>query len=135
MANANFIGIVGHICREPEMRTTPKGTSVCNCSIAYNNPRGKDDDTIFFGLTIWGRTGEAFAEYVHKGDCVLVLGEFKIDRWKKEGQERENPAINVDKWNFMGAPKGNSESAPAPRSDAALQQSYKGDDDDAFWPE
>jgi single-strand DNA-binding protein len=127
MPNYCQITTVGHITKDPELRTTANGTSVCNSGIAYNNPMKKRDGegAVFFGVTLWGKQAESFADKVTKGSCVLVTGDFDMNKWKtRDGEEREQPQITATKWNFMGEP-------PARNANAQNQEDYDRDREDA----
>ena len=39
MANGNSITITGNLTRDPELRSLPSGTSVCNLRVAVNSRR------------------------------------------------------------------------------------------------
>ena len=70
MANINRVVLVGNLTRDPELRQTPSGTSVCGLRIAVNTRR-KDGATgqwtekpNYFDVTVWGQQGENCAQYL-----------------------------------------------------------------------
>src|SRR6266536_2322874 len=72
-SNINRVVLVGNLTRDPELRTTPSGTSVCKLRIAVNT-RIKDNSTgqwtdkpNYFDVTVWGNQGESCAQYLAKG--------------------------------------------------------------------
>jgi single-strand DNA-binding protein len=76
----NYITLSGNLTRDPELRSTPSGTSVCSLGLA-NNTRRKDsatgewvDKPNFFNLTVWGGMGEWVATNLVKGDPCTVSG-------------------------------------------------------------
>lgn len=74
------ITLVGNLGNDPELRTTPNGTPVCNFSLAVNkqwtNRDGEQSEkTVWFRVTVWQRQAETVARYLHKGSRVLVVGE------------------------------------------------------------
>ena len=80
MANINRVVLVGNLTRDPELRHTPSGTSVCKLRIAVNT-RIKDPSTSqwtdkpnYFDVTVWGNQGESCAQYLAKGRPVAVDG-------------------------------------------------------------
>ncbi|MEZ4678220.1 MAG: single-stranded DNA-binding protein [Caldilineaceae bacterium] len=74
------ITIIGNVGNEPEMRYTPSGTPVCNFNVAVNrswrNAEGEQQQkTTWFRIQAWQRQAEICAEYVKKGDRILVVSE------------------------------------------------------------
>lgn len=88
---------VGNLTRDPEARTTGSGKQVTNFSIAVNNRRGGQDETIYLKVETWGRTAEIAEQYLRKGSEVLVEGRLKIDEYTtREGEKRRDPVIVAD---------------------------------------
>lgn len=90
------ITIVGNLIADPEIRFTPSGKAVANCTIAVNN-RTKNDagewedgDPDFYNVTIWDRDGaEHVADSLSKGMRVIVQGDYKSRRYEtKDGDKR-----------------------------------------------
>ena len=76
--------IVGYIGTDPEMRYTPAGQAVTNFSIAanrqYTSSGGEQvKETIWFRVSVWGKTAENCNQYLHKGSLVLVEGRLVCD--------------------------------------------------------
>ena len=63
MNNLNSILIEGNMVRDPQYRTTPKGTPVCNFSLASNRyfrqENGYEKEVSFFDVETWARKGAA----------------------------------------------------------------------------
>ena len=107
MGNVNKVFLMGNLTREPELRSTPNGASVCEFGMATNRTyKTKDgqqhDDTCFVDVTMWGRRGEVVAEYFHKGDPIFVEGRLKLDQWEKDGQKRSKLTVTLDDFQFVG---------------------------------
>ena len=89
MNNLNSILIEGNLTRDPVLSETPKGTSVCNMSVASNRFYKQEDElqkeVSFFDVEAWARLGEVCAENLQKGRGVRVVGRLKQDRWTDEG--------------------------------------------------
>ena len=70
--NINRVVLTGNLTRDPELRSTPSGTSVCSLRVACNTRR-KDasgewvDKPNYFDVTVWGAQGENCAQYLSKG--------------------------------------------------------------------
>lgn len=100
--------IAGNLTRDPELRTTTTGRSVCSFTVAVNRPRrdasgSQTDDTMFVNCSAWGSTGETINKYLHKGDAILVSGRLRQEEWEgRDGQKHVNIVIDVDDFNFIG---------------------------------
>jgi single-strand DNA-binding protein len=76
--------IVGNLGRDPEMRYTPSGQAVTNLNVAtnrqYTDSNGQPvKETIWFRVSVWGRTAETCSQYLRKGSKVLVEGRLVPD--------------------------------------------------------
>lgn len=69
------ITIAGNITRDAEVKSLQDG-SVTTFSVAVNKKVKGQDVTTFFDVSLWGRRGEALAQYLTKGGKVTVAGEF-----------------------------------------------------------
>ena len=112
MPNLNKVTIMGHLCRDAEMRYTNGGDPVTNLTVAVNRDYG--DDTDFFDVTIWNQGNYKLAEYRakdKKGDLVLIVGELRQEKWQdNEGNNRSKIKIRADKAiNFSRKKEDNQE--------------------------
>jgi single-strand DNA-binding protein len=103
--------ITGNLTRDPELRSTPSGASVCGFSVAVNRTyRGTDgenkEEVSFIDCSAWGKLGEMLAQYAKKGSGVLVSGRLSQRSWedKNGGGKRSRTEIVVEDFNFIGAP-------------------------------
>ena len=101
--------ITGNITRDPELRSTPGGASVCSFSVAVNRTyRGADgenkEEVSFIDCSAWGKLGEMIAQYGKKGSGVLVSGRLSQRSWedKNGGGKRSRTEIVVEDFNFVG---------------------------------
>lgn len=135
MPNYNKIIIIGHLTSDPELRTIPSGTSVCECGIAYSKKIKDSERTMFVDFTVWARRGEIFAEYCQKGQPILIEGELEMDQWTTpEGHKRTKHKINVDDFKFLGDGGGSRKprSKPKPEQQPSDNTFDSGGDDIPF---
>ena len=98
--------ITGNLTRDPDLRTTPNGASVCSFSVAVNrvfrDSSGKQqEDVSFIDCSAWGKLGEMIGQYAKKGSGVLVSGRLSQRTWEdKSGQKRSRVEIVVEDFNF-----------------------------------
>ena len=86
--NATF---TGRLTRDAEVQTVgAKGTIITKFAIANNTGFGQYARTNFINVEVWGRAGEAVAQYLKKGKQVGVTGTFENKRYTgKDGVERD----------------------------------------------
>ncbi len=80
---------IGRLTKEPEVKSTVTGKSVCSFSLAVDYGFGEKKKTIFPDFAAWGPQ----AEYVGKlsrGTLIAVTGELDIrDYMSKDGKRRK----------------------------------------------
>ena len=110
--------ITGNLTRDPELRTTPNGASVCSFSVAVNrtfkdSTGDQKEDVSYIDCSAWGRLGEMINQYAKKGSGVLVSGRLDQRSWedKNGGGKRSRVEIVVEDFNFIGAPRGDNNSS------------------------
>ena len=86
MNNLNSVLLEGNLCRDPELRYTPKGTAVCTLVVASNRSYKVDserhEEVSFVEATTWGKLATVCAEHLAKGRGVRVVGRLKQERWE-----------------------------------------------------
>jgi single-strand DNA-binding protein len=108
--NINVVVITGNLTRDPELRTTPNGTSVCSMRVACNTRR-KDqsgewvDKPNYFDVTVWGAQGENCATYLQKGRPVAVDGRLEWREWEAQDGSGKRSAVEIvaDSVQFLGS--------------------------------
>ena len=128
--NLNRVVLTGNLTRDPELRTTGGGTSVCDLGVAVNEHEKKGDEwedrPSFFTVTVWGKMAENCDKYLSKGSPVAIDGRLRQERWEKDGQPRHTVKIVAQAVQFLSSGEKKEEgSADAEQGDAP-----HGDDDD-----
>lgn len=101
----NKITLIGNLTKDPEIRTTPNGVSVCSFTIAVNR-RFKDSAgesvTDFFRINAWRTLGEICGKSLSKGKKVAVLGELNARTYEsKQGKTMMSLDVNADEIEFL----------------------------------
>ena len=101
----NKIYLIGNLTKDPEIRTTPNGVSVCSFTIAVNR-RFKDSAgesvTDFFRINAWRTLGEICGKSLSKGKKVAVLGELNARTYEsKQGKTMMSLDVNADEIEFL----------------------------------
>jgi single-strand DNA-binding protein len=132
--NINRIVMTGNLTRDPELRSTSSGTSICKLRIACNTRRKNnssgewEDKPNFFDVTVWGAQGENCARYLSKGRPIAIDGRLEWREYETtDGQKRQSVDIIADSVQFLGgrddAVNGNGFSGtarPAGESDVPI---------------
>lgn len=130
--NLNKIIIAGNLTRDPELRQTPSGQSVCTIGVATNrvwtNPSGQKQEAVeFHNVVLWGRLAEITNQYLKKGRLVLVEGRLQTRSWddKQTGQKKYRTEIVAENIQFGpqgGGNFGGGGTPTSPREPSALEQ-------------
>ena len=124
MNSLNSILLEGNLVRDPESKTLPTGSQVCNFAVASNRFYKQNDElekeVSFFDVEAWSRLAQACAENLKKGRGVRVVGRLKQDRWTDpEGKSRSKVKIVAEHVEFKpvfrkeGAEAEEKEAEPA----------------------
>lgn len=127
----NQVFLLGNLTRDPEVRQTPSGQSVCNFGLALNRSFKKGDQweeaTDFVNCVAWGPLGERIGQYLTKGRRVLVQGSLRSSSWEQDGQKRSKLEVWANDVTFLDGRGGSDEGgSPAP---AAKPSAKKATDD------
>jgi single-strand DNA-binding protein len=125
----NQVTLMGNLTRDPELRTTPNGASVCSFSLAlnrsYKNAEGNwTEVTDYVDIVAWGPLGERVAQYLTKGRPALVSGRLQSRSWEQDGAKRSKVEVVANDVTFLGgAPgSGGGGGAPAASDDDQMTQ-------------
>lgn len=103
----NQVIMVGNLTRDPELRTTPNGQSVCSFSLAVNrswtNSSGEQQEAVdFHDCVAWGKAGEIINQYMTKGRKLMVIGRLQNSTWDaQDGTKRKRTEIVVTDFTFL----------------------------------
>lgn len=105
--NINRVIITGNLTKDPELRSLPSGTSVCDLRIACNGRRRTaegqwEDDPNYFNVTVWGQQGENCKRFLSKGRGVAIDGRLRFREWESDGQKRSAVDIIAETVQFLG---------------------------------
>src|SRR3990167_5373830 len=112
----NQVTLMGNLTRDPELRSTPSGQSVCNFGLAlnrsYKNAEGEwVEATDFVDIVAWASLGERVAQYLTKGRPALVSGRLQSRSWEQEGQKRSKLEVVANDVTFLGGAPGGASGA------------------------
>jgi single-strand DNA-binding protein len=108
-SSVNVVVLVGNLTRDPELRATGGGTSVCKLGLAVNE-RAKDPATgewgerpNYFDIDVFGAQAESCAQYLTKGRQVAIEGRLRWRSWEsQDGQKRSAVSVVANTVQFIG---------------------------------
>lgn len=109
----NHIDIMGRITRDPELRATGSGVSVCSFTVAVDRDFSQNGqrETDFIDCVAWRKVGEFAARNFVKGSMIVVSGRLQMRGWTdKEGNKRRTAEVVADDV-YFGEPRKRQEGA------------------------
>ncbi len=109
--------LFGNLTRDPEMKSLPNGNKVTSFSVAtnriYKDAAGnKQEQTEFHNIVVFGRQAETSAQYLKKGQGVMIEGRIQTRSWddKTTGEKKYRTEIVADAVQF--GPKSGGSASP-----------------------
>lgn len=120
----NKVILIGRFTRDPELRSTPQGTSTCSFSLAVDRnyqSAGGERQTDFINCVAWRQTAEFISKYFQKGNLICVEGSIQTRSWKdNEGNNRYATDVVVDRTYFVESKKSAQNSSYSSDADAMV---------------
>ena len=140
-SSVNKVILIGRLGKDPEIRSTPQGTTVAKFTMAtddrYTDRNGeKQERTEWHNIVAWSKLAEICGQYLKKGKLVYIEGSLRTDSWddKETGQKRYRTEIVAQNMQMLdrkgdegggsyaggayaGAKKGGTASAPETMED------------------
>jgi single-strand DNA-binding protein len=105
----NRVVLIGRLTRDPELRTTTTGKSVCDFSIAVQKrvkPADGSPDADFFRVQCWDKTADYVTTYLTKGRLVGVDGRLTARKFTaSDGTNREVVEIVAESVQGLDRPR------------------------------
>ena len=123
------ITIAGTIGRDAEIRTTGGGDNVAGFSVAVDNGKdksGQKRDATWFDVSIWGKRGDAVAQYITKGGKITVTG--RLTTRVHDG--KTYLGVNASEFALQGGGQSSGQSRQQPKDYGAPKEALTGIDDD-----
>jgi single-strand DNA-binding protein len=101
----NRATLLGNLTHDPELRSLPSGGPVATLKLATNQTwrdreGEKQESTEFHTVVVFGKSGEAAAKYLEKGQTVFVEGRLQTRSWEQDGQKKYRTEIVADNVQF-----------------------------------
>lgn len=118
----NRVILMGRLTKDPELRTTQSGISMCRFSVAVDRAytKGEEKKADFFDVTVWRQTAEFVSKYFTKGRMIHVEGQLQNNNYTDQnGVKHYATAIMGEHVAFCGDKSGTQG-----QSDYKPSQSY-----------
>mgnify|MGYP000592439312 FL=1 len=105
--SVNKVILIGNLGKDPDVRQTNSGLSVCNLRIATNERVKKGDEwqdhTEWHSVVLFGKTAETAGRFLHKGKQVYIEGRLRTTSYEKDGVEKWSTEIVCDNMRLIGS--------------------------------
>jgi single-strand DNA-binding protein len=102
----NSINLIGRLTKDPDMRKTNEGTTICMFTLAVDDTFAKDDRSDFIRVTVFGNQGDICERYLRKGFLTGVSGRLRTDQYTdSEGVKRYPVEVTADRVQFLQWPE------------------------------
>ncbi|MEI6580849.1 MAG: single-stranded DNA-binding protein [bacterium] len=132
--------VIGNLTRDPELRSLPSGIKVCSFSLATNRVwkdknGAKQESADYHNVVVFGRQAETVAQYMKKGNSMLVEGRMQTRSWddKTSGEKKYRTEIVADRTQF--GPKGTGSSSGGAQTQAQPKETKGEELDSIEYPE
>jgi single-strand DNA-binding protein len=108
MASFNKVILMGNLTRDPELRVTANGNSICKLGLAtsrvYSTKDGeRREETTFVDIDAFGKQADVINKYMRKGRPIMIEGRLKLDQWESDGQKRSKLSVVLENFQFLGS--------------------------------
>ena len=129
--------LVGRLTKDPELKTTGSGVSVCSFTLAINrrfkNAEG-NYDADFINCVAWRQQAEFISKYFSKGRMVGICGSIQTRTYDREdGQRVYVTEVVADEVSFVDS-KSQSEGTYTPATANTNSNTNSFGADDGFIP-
>lgn len=119
--------LVGRLTKDPELKTTGSGVSVCSFTIAVNrrfrNAEG-NYDADFINCVAWRQQAEFLSKFFSKGRMVGLVGSIQTRSYDRDGQRVYVTEVVADEISFVDSKSSGADSAPAMQNNSAPSDSF-----------
>lgn len=124
----NRVVLVGRLTRDPELKSTQSGISVCTFGIAVDRRAKRDKNTAqqtadFFNVTAWRRQAELISQYFTKGRQIALDGRLQQHTYQaQDGTRRNVVEVVLENFDFIGGSNAETSQDGQPEQTQPLQQ-------------
>lgn len=117
----NVFTFSGRCGGDAELRKTQAGESVLNFRVANDVGYGERKTTNWIDVSLWGKRGEAIAEYVKKGMKLTVSGELRLEEFtRKDGTPGAKLSVRANDVDLPARSEGGGQSGGGVNYDQSI---------------
>ena len=110
MIGINKVILVGHLGKDPEVRTLESGTKTATFSLAttevWKNKEGeKKELTEWHNIVVWRGLADVVEKYVKKGQLLYIEGKIRTRSYEKDGQKKYITEVHADGLQMLSSKK------------------------------
>ena len=123
----NRLTIIGNLTRDPELRTTTTGATVCTFTVAVNRraKSGQQPEADFFDCVAFGRQAEFAEKYLRQGIKMVVQGRLQNDNYQdREGRMVYRTQIVIENQEFAESKAASQQNAASYRAPAGAAPAF-----------
>lgn len=102
----NRVVLTGRPTRDPELKKTNSGTSVCSFTLAVDRnfkSKNGEREADFINCIAWKKTAEVMSKYVKRGSVIGVDGRIQTRNYEnRDGQRVYVTEVVVENFSFLG---------------------------------
>lgn len=123
----NYVGLMGRLTKDPELKQTSQGKSYCRFSLAVRKEYVKDG-VDFINCVAWEKTADLIANYFKKGNRILVQGRIDTRIYEVNGEKRNAFDIIVHQAEFIETKSSETSSNTYTNNNTANEEQLEEDD-------
>ena len=127
MSNSiNSAVLAGRITKDPELRKTQSGKSVCSFTLACDRPKAKDGESSadFISCVAWNQSADYLCTYAHIGDLIGVTGSIQTRSYDDQsGQRRYVTEVLVNRLTILSSVSRQQEQSQEKKQQAPAEPS------------
>lgn len=103
----NKVILVGNLGADPEVRTSPNGSTIANIRLAtgeaWKDQQGQlQERTEWHRIVVFGRSAEVARDYLRKGSKIYLEGRLQTRKWQdKNGQDQYTTEIVAQEFQML----------------------------------
>ncbi|MBQ5566173.1 MAG: single-stranded DNA-binding protein [Clostridia bacterium] len=109
----NNVTLIGRLTKDPDLKTTQSGLSVCRFTVAVDRPYSKEKQTDFINCLAWRQTADFICKYFTKGQRIALIGSIQTGSYEKDGSKVYTTEVNVSNVEFCESKKQSGETVNA----------------------
>lgn len=110
----NAVILIGTVVRDPQMRTTQKGTAVAGFTVMTVRRFGKGKD--YINCVAWGDEAQKVGNYVKANTPVGIKGRIGSRSYEQNGEKKYVTEVNVESLDILGQAQNTGFRAEAPQN-------------------